>query len=146
MAIILKTKIDEYLHEWTGGPKLINGVNLVDLATQLFSVQDNIAAHPGGGQAGATQLTAAYCDVSIVTTNNDSVMLPYAIPGSSLNLSNSSNFGMFVWAQPSNPYNGGLPDVYMSQNSNTPVTNAGFGAGYVANFYCTKPGIWRRNI
>lgn len=143
---ILKAIIDQFLPEWAGGQRLISGASLGTLAAQLYSVQDNIVAHPGGGRAGATPLAAAFCDITVVASTNDSVLLPYAIPGNSFNVSNSSANGAQIWAQPSNPHNGGTADVIMNQGSNTPLSNVGFNPGYVGNFYCTKPGVWRKDI
>ena len=45
------------------------------------SFQDNITANPGGGQAGAFQLTRQNNRVTAVATAGDSIMLPPALPG-----------------------------------------------------------------
>ncbi len=45
-----------------------------------ITTQYGITAHAGGGQTGATQLTANYCYITTVTSPDDSVMMEFAIP------------------------------------------------------------------
>lgn len=146
MATVLKAIIDKYLPEWFGAPKAISGDSLKDLATQLFSVQGNIIAHPGGGQANATPLLAAFNDVTTVATAGDSVLLPYAIPGTTVQVVNSGTAFMQMWARANNPHNGGLQDMISVQGTNTTVTNDSFGNGVLVGFICFRPGLWRRNV
>lgn len=61
------------------------------------SVATGIAAKAGGGQSGATELTAAYNDVSTVASSADSVALPLAVAGISVVVRNSAANSMQVF-------------------------------------------------
>jgi hypothetical protein len=47
----------------------------------LHSGQDNLVAKAGGGQSGATPITAIITRIITVATNGDSVVMPAAVPG-----------------------------------------------------------------
>src|ERR1700722_17848521 len=66
------------------GKRLIDGSDLLTLVKMDFSAKSGLVALAGGGQAGATVLSAYINEVGTVATTNDSVGLPLAIPGTSV--------------------------------------------------------------
>jgi hypothetical protein len=61
-----------------------------DVLQAMQSITTGITAFAGGGQASATQLTAAINEVTVCATNADSVKLPLAVAGIDVFVSNLS--------------------------------------------------------
>lgn len=93
-----------------------------------------IVAFPGGGQAGATLLTGStFNRVTTVTTAGDSVLLPPAVAGRLIYLTNATSSSLAVWP-------GGLTDMIGGMGSaQTPFLLAG---GTETQFTCTTAGTW----
>lgn len=73
---------------YTASRQLIGGDDFNKLNAMLTSNQTGITAQAGGGQATATQLTAATSVVETVASANDSVKLPKGIPGLAITVQN----------------------------------------------------------
>lgn len=91
---------------FVSGSRLIDGGDLSALVSSLFSVKTGITALAGGGQAGATPLPAAFNRVDTCASDNDSVMLPQAIPGAHVRVYNNSAHTLAVYGIPNNPVTG----------------------------------------
>jgi len=66
-------------------------------AVPYDSVTDGITAHSGGGQANAVPLTSLLNRVTTVAVANDSVLLPKAVAGLKVRVSNAAanNLGVY---------------------------------------------------
>ena len=111
-------------------------------------VQAGITALAGGGQTGATALTAMFNSVDTVATGSDSVMLPAAIPGSFVwVLNNQASNAMQVFGVAANAANANAGDTIAPYNSST-YAATGTGVSQAASslmFYvCTALGKWKQ--
>ncbi len=70
--------------------------NFVD-DTLLFGAQDNLVALAGGGQAGATAITAGLARFTTVAAGSDSGILPPAVAGDIIHVANDGANGMDVF-------------------------------------------------
>jgi len=139
---IINSQIDKYLTAWHGGPQLISGDRLQKLAIELMNYENGIQAGVGGTLAAAYPLKARYSIVNFVNNESDSVLLPFAIPGSIINVANITAKGITVYAQAENPHNGGLPDSIFPIASSTGVPSSG-QSPFVSNiYYCIVKGQW----
>lgn len=135
--------------------QFLNAIGLLDgallnqfIAEQVSATGDtSITALAGGGAAGAPLMNLAYNRVTVVATNSDSVLLPYAIPGTELFVDNDSANTLAVFAQTANPNNaGGVADKIVAQSSlisgggAASVTQA---TGISTAYICTKAGFWK---
>lgn len=98
----------------------------------IYSTQDNLTAHAGGGQASATALTAQMNRVTTVATAADSVGLPASFAGASITVTNAAaanSMNVFPAA---------------GEAINALAANAAFAlaAGKTAEFVCYTPGQW----
>ena len=132
------------------GPVMPDGLDLQQMAQQVFSSATGIVAHAGGGQTLATPLTAALNEVDTVASANDSVMLPPAIPGTSVTVINAAAANsMQVFGVPSNIQNSNAGDTIAPHNSSTQAataTGVAHPAGYSASYYCTTLGQWKQDL
>lgn len=130
------------------GSRMVDGGELKQLAQMLFSAEDSIVAFAGGGQTGATELTAAINSVGTVATGNDSVKLPLALPGRWIVVSNDAAANsMQVFGQVSNPENGGAGDTIIPIASSTPAataTGVPQAAGDAGIYFCATVGVWKQ--
>ena len=132
------------------GLRLIDGGDLLSMANQLMSAKSGIVAHSGGTQAAATPLIANFNSVDTVAADNDSVMLPPAIPGVDVNIYNNSAHTLAVFGVPSNPNSAtGAGDTIAAHNSNaqqptaTGVTQA---TTLTATYVCYTAGQWKQTL
>jgi len=129
------------------GSRLVDGGECLQLAQLICSAKTGYTALAGGGQTGATQLTATLNEVPNVASDNDSVMLPLAIPGRWVVVNNTSGHSLQVFGQPINPNNAGAGDTIAPNNS---VTQAATGTGVaqatavMAIYVCTTIGQWKQ--
>jgi hypothetical protein len=100
---------------------------------QLQSVQNNITAHAGGGQANAVPLTAMACFVTAAATAGDSVVLPQAVPGMEISLVVQN-----VTAATINAFPNGT-DTINGGGGGSSVTAA---KNFITMFYCGIAGQW----
>lgn len=136
------------LFQWVPGFALQDGGLLQQLSDRLLSATGPtvVTALPGGGAAGAPVLSLAYNRVSVVATDNDSVVLPLAIPGNEVIVDNDGVSTLAVFASTSNPDNSGTADKIVAQSSlisgggAASVTQA---TGISTSYFCTKLGFWK---
>lgn len=109
----------------------------------LFSAQIGIIATPGGGQITsgvlAQQLGVGLSRIDTCATNNDSVVLPPAIPGQQCTVYNNTAQTLAVFGQ--------VGDTIAANNSNTqqPTGTGVTQATAVCNFYrCFVAGQWKQ--
>lgn len=128
---------------------LQDGQLLNQLSADLFSTSSGVTALAGGGQVGATPVFPAFTEVDTVVTNNDSVMLPPALPGQTCVIYNATAQIMSVYGQVSNVSNAGAGDTIASasttvqQPTATGVTQA---ASTMCMYVCMKLGQWKQGI
>lgn len=129
------------------GPRLIDGHDFATLFNASQSYAKGIVAHAGGGQALATPLTAALNQIDTCASDNDSVMLPPAIPGLTVTINNNTAHTLAVFGVPDNVNNGDVGDTIAVQGSTvqaatgTGVTQA---TGVITTYVCTQLGQWKQ--
>lgn len=104
-------------------------------AAASVSVTTPIVATPGGTQAAALALTAALNELTTVGTAADSVKLPLAVAGLSVQVFNTT-------ATSAQVFGAGTDTI----NSVATATGVALAAGKNAIFFCTKTapgGTWR---
>lgn len=137
------------------GNRLLDGGDVLALATILFSPNVGVVALAGGGQTGATVLLNGFNEVKTVASGGDSVALPMAIPGAFCAVYNKGAQSMQVYGQPANPANPstaspqGQSDVVTAHNSNNAAA-AGAGVAHPsavgAFYYCFDLGTWKQFV
>lgn len=116
-----------------GNLKLLNG----DLQTARFlleNAQDNVTATPGGGQAGAVQLTGQTIRITVVATVGDSVKLPPSVAGLEILLINRGVNPVQVFGAGTDTIDGLASAAGVSQMQQSMVI-----------FACTAAGSWDTN-
>ena len=99
---------------------------------QTFSSVDSLTALAGGGQNGATPLTAMYNRVTTVASANDSVLLPASANGMQITVTNAAaTNSMNVFPATGDKINA------LSANAAFAVV-----AGKTAEFFCATAGQW----
>lgn len=143
-------QITDLFQSFIPGQRLVDGGDLQTMANLQFSAKSGIVAFAGGGQASATPLTAAVNSVDTVVTNNDSVMLPLAIPGRSVTIINNTGQTLAVFGQVTNPNVTNAPgDTIAASGSNTQQATATGVTQLTAvvGFYnCAIAGQWRQKV
>lgn len=97
----------------------------------LESVQDNITATAGGGQAKAFPINTQTARITTVATTNDSVMLPPSAPGLEILVINHGNNPMQVFGQGADTIDDVTSTVGVSQMQNSVVL-----------YSCAASGNW----
>lgn len=148
MAIngVLKALIDQF-SSFIPGLRLVDGGELLTLTKMVCQARGGIVAYANGGQANATRLGLGFSSVDTVANAADSVMLPLAIPGTSVQVLNNTATAMQVFGQSSNPNNAGAGDTIAIQGSGSYVatgTGVSHAANSLATYTCTKLGQWKR--
>lgn len=105
----------------------------VGFSGQLFTelAQDNITANPGGGQAGAFQLTAQTNRITTVATAGDSIKLPASAPGLELMVINHGANPMQVYGSGTDTIDDVAAATGVSQMANSLVI-----------YTCATAGAW----
>jgi hypothetical protein len=102
----------------------------------LASVAEGLTAKAGGGQSGATALTADINRVTTVATAADSVLLPTSDPGAEITVINAAAANsMNVFPQSGDAINA------LSANAAFAVA-----AGKTCTFFCTTAGVWHTQL
>jgi len=128
---------------------MASGNMVVNSGPFEYSGAPGVVAFAGGGQTGATALPGLANAVTTVTTANDSVMLPSALPGTTVFVINQTATSMQVYGQPSNMANspGTTGDTIMPPTSSTPAataTGVAQAAHVPAIYVCTQVGVWKQ--
>lgn len=111
-----------------------------NLEQSVYSIANNlliqpsaagITAHPGGGQASATPLTAAINSVKFIATAGDSVKLPPAVPGLAIMVINiNDTTAMQVFGTGSDEINLVASSTGISQQPDTTIVYTSVVAGF----------------
>lgn len=118
----------------TSSRQLIPGFLINALVDMLTSFQGTITALAGGGFSSATPvLNAAFNEITVVVTANDSVALPSAQVGLAITVTNSAANSANVFPQPLDIINAGAAGAAVA-----------LAAAATADFVCTKTGVWKR--
>ena len=142
-----------YFQSFIPGSRLIDGGDLKTLVNTLFQTTSGITALAGGGQTGATQLNPGLNRVDTVASANDSVLLPYAIPGNFVVVYNNTATDAKIYGNPANPQNPsaaspqGQGDTIAASTSNTQqatATGVTLANSKVSIFYCFVLGQWKQ--
>lgn len=133
MAGYLNTPLPVFLH----GFRLPPGGELIKLADLVCSNIAGITALAGGAQIGSPVLVAALCEVTTVTSANDSVQLPPAKAGLSLDVRNATATSMQVFG------NQTLTDTV---NGTAGATGIAVAANKSIRFWCPVDGKWYSNL
>ena len=120
---------------YTSSRQLLPGDALNRLHDLLTSFQGTITALAGGGRAGSPVLNAAYNEITVCATGSDSVQLPIAQVGLNITVTNSGAQSLQIFANGTDTING-----------TAGATGVALTATSVAEFTCTKVGIWRRYV
>lgn len=127
------------------GFRMVDGGQLQQLISLLFSVESDIVASTTQTQAGARQLAAAINDVGTANAN-DAVRLPIAILGKPVGIINGTANTIKVFGVAINPITG-IGDTIVPFNSTTPAATATGVTQATAKadiYYCFRPGIWKQ--
>lgn len=120
---------------------------LLGMAGGNNRLYQSVTARAGGGQASATPigypnqqgLEAQLVELRTVATAGDSVMLPQAIAGKTLQVFNSSGNSSNVYANPNtNKATGTTDTINGSANANAYAMAGGISVA----FFCPRDGIW----
>ena len=131
------------------GSRLIDGGDMLALANLEFSVKTGIVALAGGGQAGAAPLPAAMNRVDTAGAGGtDSVMLPQAIPGSSVKIYDNTANNIQIFGQPTNPVTG-VGDTIAPATTNAQAataTGVSQAAASICFYDCYQAGQWKQGL
>lgn len=103
-----------------------------------------VTAFAGGGQAGATQINPAAAVVAIgtVVTAGDSVGLPFAVPGQSIDIANNTVTSANIFGKVAiNKLTGVVDQINLSAGSNAYA----IATGVAVRFTCAQAGFWNAN-
>lgn len=136
-----------YFPSFQRGSRLVDGGDLLDMAQRIFGVTTGITALAGGGQDGATQLNLGINRVDTVASGSDSVMLPPAVPGTTVTIYNNSANTLAVFGQGANMGGAAAGDTIAATNSNTQqATGTGVtqASTSVMDYVCMVAGEWKQ--
>lgn len=119
------------------GFRLMPGGEAQRLVDLVSSAQAGLTALAGGAQAGSPVLNSALCEVTTVASANDSVQLPPAKAGYSLDVRNATATSMQVFG------NQALTDTI---NGTAGATGIAVAANKSVRFWCPVDGKWYSNL
>lgn len=133
---------------FVSGQRLVDGGDLAQMASYLFG-------YNAGVQAGASASTSAAAltvpaltygmNLTSASVSAGAFVLPNALPGGDVIVQNEGANPVTVWADPSNPNNGGAADTIIPAASATATAaSAAVATGRVALFMCFAPGLWKQ--
>jgi hypothetical protein len=128
------------------GSRSVDGGDCLQLAKQVNGYSNGIVALPGGASAGASPvLGLGWNEVDTVATNDDSVVLPPALPGAFVGLFNNGANTLTVFANTSNPNNNDVADLIASSSQLNSAAGASItvASPKVALLVCMKIGLWK---
>lgn len=129
------------------GSRLVDGGDCLALANLVCSYSNSITALAGGGQVGATPLTATFNEVDTAGAGGaDSISLPQAIPGSAVCVKNATAYTIAVFGIASNPVtNAGDTIAAHASNTQQPTaTGVTQATALTAWYYCFAAGKWQQ--
>lgn len=130
------------------GSRLVDGGDVLGLAQAVVGVNTPVVAKAGGGVAG-TPVRLGMTKISTVASGADSILLPPAVPGSTVSLNNAGANSAQIFGQQANQ--GGLAagDQIVVNNSSTPAavaTGVAQAANVDAEYKCYELGIWKQSV
>jgi len=146
MAISLFNFMSDFYGKF--GEALISRGALTNLANFVCGYQNGITALAGGAQAGSPVLGYNVTEITTVATTNDSVQLPFAIPGAQVQVNNvGANTARIYANQSPNVNNASALDQIVANTTVTKTANATpitLASGYTLSFMCTTIGVWKQ--
>lgn len=143
----MPTTVAGLFSDLQSGARLLHGGDLKRVVDLVASAKTGITALAGGGQVGATQLSAYINEVTTVATANDSVQLQPALAGMEVTVVNSGANALRVYAYPANPNNTiqGAPqnDAIVPLAGGATTNFVTVPAGGYANFLAMSLGRWK---
>jgi hypothetical protein len=143
------SSILQYFSSFVPGSRLVDGGDCLNLVKLQISAVNGITALAGGGQVGATPLTAYLNEVTGAGAGGtDSVMLPLGLPGLEVTVINDSGQSIQVFGQTLNP-NTGLGDTIAPHNSivqTASATGVTLANAASAVYSCFAPGKWKQQL
>lgn len=124
------------------GPGLVDGSDLKMIVSQTRSGQGGLVAKAGGGAVSAPLLGAAMNTLATVATSGDSALLPMAISGALVRVVNAGAASATIYAQTSNPNNGGQADSIIPLAGGSSTSTA-LAVNACAEFWCSSIGVWK---
>ena len=134
---------------FVAGPRLIDGGELLTLAKLTLGSQSGLVALAGGGGPGATPLAPGLNAIKTVVTTGDSCVLPQAVAGLEVDVTNLGANSTNIFPAQTNPNNASSAgDQIVPYNSVTPGTAASGSVALATQntcfFLCYVNGIWKQ--
>jgi len=130
------------------GEALISRRALTNLANFTCGSLNSVTALPGGAQAGSPVLGYNVSEITSVATTNDSVQLPFAIPGARVLVNNAGANTAKIYANAApNLNNASALDQIVANATVAKTANATaitLASGYTLSFMCTTIGVWKQ--
>ena len=123
--------VSEGMRLTEGGSPVFNNVTFTDGGSLKHSTITSQTAKAGGGQSGATALSADVCHFSVCATLSDSALLPSALVGMRRTVYNQGAANMNVF-----------PAVGETINALAANTAIAVAAGKAMLFECAVAGKW----
>lgn len=146
MAISLMNFLTDFYGKF--GDALISRGALTNLANFTCGALNSVTALPGGAQAGSPALAYNVSEITTVATTNDSVQLPFAIPGAQVQVNNAGANTAKIYANAApNLNNANALDQIVANATVAKTANATaitLASGYTLSFMCTTIGIWKQ--
>lgn len=121
---------------YTSSRQLISGNRINHISDLLTSFQGSITALAGGTRTANTPvLNAAFNEVTVCATDNDSVVLPVAKVGLRVEVTNSGAASLQIFGNGTDTINATAGSVGVA-----------LAAAAAALFICTKNGVWKRFV
>lgn len=127
------------------GERLIDGRDLLNLAGLVTSVQAGLTALAGGGATTTVICNRFINEVSVCATNNDSVILPQALPGRTINIINDGAATLAIFPLQLNPATG-VADAIIASGSAASGASVTQATTVTAAYYCISPGVWKQAL
>lgn len=127
------------------GSRLVDGGDCLALVGLTASGKTGLTAHAGGGSVGVPQLAERVNEITVCATADDSVQLPFALPGTIVTLINHGAQNLRVYAQTVNPGNLNAADTIVPLAS-LPAAAVAFetiASAGIDTLVCAKLGQWK---
>ena len=105
--------------------------------------KSGLTALAGGGATNATQLGIGKSEIDTVATAADSVLLPLALAGASVEVFNATATSLTAWPQQANPANAASAADTIVNLAGATVASLAVAGNAVTTFRCFKAGTWK---
>lgn len=127
----------------TPGIRMVDGGDILTLASTCANGAGNLKALAGGGAAGATQVNGPINEFTTVVTANDSAILPPAIAGLRVTVVNSGAANLRLYCQLVNGGNNGAADAIVPLAGGATVGYVTVAPNGFAELICPVVGRWK---